>query len=606
MLCAGARNVTNMRKRLIVTLILITSLAAIAVLSACGFVEVHDVNLHFVIDGVAFRDMTVSAYASSGLDVGVKVGYVFDGWYADPEYTRATNPSKVTSDATLYGHWVKEQIKTATYTVTFLDDDGSLVGTVQASSLADIRYPTPPEKENYVFSEWTGRPAVLLADVTLTATYRRLYTVTFYSEDGEELYVQKVPEGSFATPPIPPRKEGDDEYSYEFYGWEAEEGNYNVVQMDLAVYATYRSITNRYTYSLYLENGEKTITRTADYGTQVTLPEPEKASTVDKTYTFAGWDTNRDGVVDKTDKRLRLYADFEAWAVYTENARVYSVQFDMDGTVYAVDVVYGEEAAYPAETAPARLADAQYTYAFDGWDTDADGVADEGLEFIASDVYAVAVFAATTNWYTYQFVLPDDTPYAEEVYAPYGTLIVPPETNPEKEANESFAYSFSYWDGYEEEMTLSEDVTFKAVFSMHVRLYTISFKYKGSTLLEYRLPYGTVIDYDEMYKPCPFPVYPDEDDKAYAYSWDNWAPNYVVTKDFRFNLSHYSAYDYVVTWQIDADHSFDTYYREGDLLALPKEPTLEGFIFAEWEGYDASTRVEGNMTMLAVFVPVEQ
>ena len=595
-----------MRKVLLVTSILVL-LALSLVLGACSFVEVHDVNLHFVIDGAAYRDMTVSAYRTKGLDVGERVGHVFDGWYADADYTIPTNPATVTEDATLYGYWRKDAAKVNTYTVTFVTDDHTFVGTAQASSLAEIRYPTPPEKEGYIFSEWTGKPAVLMADVTLTAVYRRLYTVIFYSEDERELSREVVPAGSFATPPVPPAKEGDQEYSYEFSGWEADMGDYNDVQMDMNVYAAYRAITNRYTYTLHLENGQEDVSRTVDYGTQITLAEPTKDATVDKVYAFAGWDVNHDGTADRVDKRFRLYEDFEAWALYEVSTRTYRVSFDVDKTVDVITVDYGTDAEYPYDAQPERAKDAQYTYTFAGWDTDEDGLVDDALTAIESDVYAVAVFDAETNWYTYRFVLPDDTLYAEaEVYAPYGTVITLPETNPEQEANESFAYTFSYWEGYEEEMILEEDVTFKAVFSMHVRLYTVAFKYQGITLLEYRLPYGTVIDYDETYKPCPFPVYPEEDVKPYAYSWDNWTPNYVVTRDnIRFNLEHYSNYDYVVTWQIDETKSFDTYYREGDLLALPKAPTKEGYTFQGWEGYDASMTVTSNMTMAAVFAVAE-
>ena len=605
MLCARARNANAMRKVLTLMFLLIV-LAAAACLTACGFIEVHDVNLHFVIDGTPYRDMTVSAYASGGLDVGEKVGYVFDGWYSDAEYSHAVNPAKVTSDATLYGTWRKEQIKTNSYTVTFIMDDDTFVGTVMAASLSDIRYPTPPAKEGYVFGEWTGRPAVLTEDVTLIGVYRRLYTVTFYGEDDEVLFSKEVAEGAYVTAPIPPKKEGDSQYSYEFDEWVADEGDYNNVQCDMSVYATYRAITNRYTYTLHLGNGEEDYTRTVDYGTQITLSEPEKESTVDETYTFVGWDVDRDGEPDKVDRRFRLREDFEAWAIYRVDTRIYAVTFDVDGTLDVIDVAYSDAAVYPGSTNPERARDAHYTYAFEGWDTDGDAEVDDGLSFIASDVYAVAVFSSTVNWYKYRFMLTADVPYTDSVYAPYGTPIELPEQDPVREANASFAYTFSYWEGYEEDMFLSADVTFNAVFSMHVRLYTISFFYNGEPLLEYRLPYGTVVDYDETYKPCPFPVYPDEDDKVYAYSWDDWAPDYVVTKDFRFNLSHYSAYDYVVTWQIDDTRSFNTYYRAGDVLALPKAPTKEGHTFVAWEGYDASATVEGNMTLVAVFVADEK
>ena len=203
-----------MTRRLITFIFIVLLCATALALSSCGFVEAEDVILHFVIDGTPFRDMTRNAFLSTGLDVGEKMGYVFDGWYIDSSYTQYVNPGKVTADTTLYGRWVKEQIKTNTFTITFVMDDGTFVGTRQAASVGDIVYPAAPPKDGYVFGEWTGKPAVLTENVTITGVYRRVYVVTFRGEDDEELSVERVPDGSFATPPIPPKKEGDEEYSY--------------------------------------------------------------------------------------------------------------------------------------------------------------------------------------------------------------------------------------------------------------------------------------------------------------------------------------------------------------------------------------------------------
>lgn len=594
-----------MARRLITFIFIVLLCATALALSSCGFVEAEDVNLHFVIDGTSFRDVTRSAFLSTGLDVGEKMGYVFDGWYIDSSYTQYVNPGKVTADTTLYGRWVKEQIKTNTFTITFVMDDGTFVGTRQAASVGDIVYPAAPPKDGYVFGEWTGKPAVLTENVTITGVYRRVYVVTFRGEDDEELSVERVPDGSFATPPIPPKKEGDEEYSYEFAGWVSDEGDYNDVRQDMVVHATYDAITNRYTYTLHLQNGQADYVRTVEYGTQITLPSPTKDSTEDKTYTFLGWDVDEDGVKDDVKNKFRLYADFEAWALYEEAARYYTVTFDVDGATTEAQTTYRAAAAYPEETAPTRAATAEFTFAFVGWDTDEDGIADEGLASVEGDLVAVAVFGATVNRYTYRFALPDGTAYGEETTAPYGTPIELPEVSPEKEATDSYAYTFSHWSGYEEGMTLAADVTFVAVFNMHVRLYIVSFKYKGQTLASYKLSYGTVIDYDEAIKPYPYPLYPDEDDKAYAYSWNNWTPDYVVTKDITFTLDKNSNYDYVVTWQVEEGRSFDTYYCAGDVLALPKQPTRDGYEFVCWQDYDASLRVQSDMTVVAVWREVQ-
>ncbi len=575
-------------------LLLIAVLAAL--ISACGFVEVKDVPLHFVIDGAAYRDMTVGSFAAGGLNVGEKDGYYFDGWYLDTTYTQKARPASLEQETTLYGRWQKERGEGKLYVITFVAE-GVVVGKQEVAALADIRYPAAPEVEGKVFSDWSGKPAVLTEDCVLTAVYRLLYTVDFVDEDGTLLLRQRIADGGFATPPVPPVKAGDAQYTYEFAGWYADEGDYDEVHSDMVVYATFDTIINRYTYTLHKQNGERDDERSVNYGTQITLPTPTKQPTVDTTYAFAGWDSDNDGEVDVTQNKFRLYADFEAWAVYTSAPRAYRVVFDVDGDKTGVDVLYGQSAVYPLSQAPARSATAQYTYAFAGWDTDADGVADGGLAFVDADIDAVAVFDAEVNWYTYAFLDADGVVLGEACYAPYGTVIEPPAEPPVKASTASYDFAFSEWDGYQEGMTLVEDVTFTPTFSMNVRLYTISFKYRNRTLAEYRVPYGTVIDYDERVKPCPYPV----EDEAYAYCWNNWTENYVVTKDFTFTLDRFSQYDYVVTWQIGEDEQLLAYYREGDYLALPAEPTREGYAFAGWQGYVAGTTVCEDMTLAALW-----
>lgn len=586
-------------KKAVLILILIALLATVG-LTACGFVEVHDIKLHFVVDGAPFRDMTVSAYNATGLDVGVKDGYRFDGWYSDMEYSTAVNPARVTEESTLYGRWVKYVSKTTLYTVSFVDEDGTPLGKVQAATLGDIVYPTAPTKAGYVFNDWQGKPTSLKEDITLTASYWQLFTVVFVDDDGVELSTQQVKDGDYATPPVPPMKGSNEQYHYDFAGWVPDRGDYNRVQCDMTVSATYRAVTNRYTCTLHLGNGEEDEVYTVDYGTQITLPTPEKAPFEATAYTFAGWDVDADGVKDDVKSRFRLYADMEAWAVYDEYVRTFTVTFWVDDVSADAVVEYGQNAVYPLAT-PARLTTAQYTYAFAGWDTDADEEADDGLTAVYSDMTAVAVFDATVNRYSYVFTDSEGQIYAHAEDVAYGTPVPMPDVVPTMEDTSSVSYTFAYWQDYTTDMPLERDMRFEAVFNTEVRLYTIAFKEGKTTLQEYRVPYGTVIDYDADIAPYPFPVDDVDADKHYAYAWDDWTPGYVVTKDFRFNLSKYT-YDYVVTWQVTEDVCFYTYFRDGDVLALPAAPTLEGFDFVGWQDYSADIRVHADMTMVAVWL----
>lgn len=580
----------------------IIALAAVLMVGACacGFIEMQDVHLHFVVDGAPYRDMTVSAYIAGGLDVGENPGYQFDGWYTDSQYTHSADPAKATAEVTLYGRWVKEKAKTVCYTVTFLAEDGSKLSSMEAASLEDIVYPEAPELEGYVFVEWVGRPAVLKENVTLIASYRRLYRVVFVDDAGNVLDTQNVKDGDYATPPLPPVKSSTAQSHYIFTGWESDQGDYNRVHCDMTVYATFRAEDNLYTYILHTDNGAEEKPVTVAYGTEITLRSPVKAPFEAVAYTFVGWDVNGDGEPDNVGTRFRIYTDFEAWAIYAESQRTFAVTYRVDGNDTRVRVPYSEGSTYPLPD-PTRAATAQYSYTFGGWDTDRDGVADDGLSAVYGDIVAVAVFDSTVNRYQYSFEDTDGRVYASAENVPYGTEILPPDVTPEKEATDSFSFTFSAWQDYEAGMTLTEDMRFVAVFDMQVRLYTITFFYKEK-LREYRVSYGTVIDYDENIKPYP---YPTTDEKAYAYWWDDWYPDYVVTKDFKFNLTKSASYDHVVQWRITEDDVLLTYYRTGDVLALPAEPMREGYEFVGWQDYSADIRVQDDMTMTAMWRAVE-
>lgn len=598
-------------KRYVLALTLIAILlVTAALLSACVFVDVRDVHLHFVLDGYAYADLTVSAYSTSGLNVGVKEGYNFDGWYSDAAYTTVVDPSKVTEDATLYGRWVKDVPRATQYTVRFVSDEGAVLAVVSATSLADLeaKAPTAPEREGYVFNEWFPRLTALTADAVLTATYRRLYVVTFVSEEGTVLSTQVKPDGSAATEPIPPQKQGDAQYSYTFAGWSCSTGDYREVHADMTVRATYSATVNRYQCTFYLQNGAPDDVRSIAYGSTVSVNSPAKASTTTETYSFVGWDVDDDGVVDNTRGSFVVTADLQAWAVYDTHTRLYTVHFDVDGVDTVQKVQYRGSATYPDGT-PTRAATARYTYAFAGWDTDDDGLPDDGLASIEANTTAVAVFDHTTNRYRYYLEDEDGNLYLPYVEEDYGTPIVI-DYRPTKEGTQAYTYAFEGWrvysngisldDGvyYVEDMPLEEDVHFVAEFSRQIKLYTVNFRRGGNLLAQYQVPYGAVIDYDAEYRPLAFPS-----NTTLAYSWRNWAPGYEVTGDFDFYLDNYAA-DYTVTWVLDAEQSFDTYYKADTWLGLPADPTCEGYVFVGWQGFDGSVKVNQNMTFNAIWAPV--
>lgn len=123
-----------------------------------------------------------------------------------------------------------------------------------------------------------------------------------------------------------------------------------------------------------------------------------------------------------------------------------------DGTLIEETLVdYGSVIVPPDN--PTKPATQQYSYTFDDWEGYVEGVTQENREMVFK-----ATYTATVNQYTYKFVDEDETILKEET-VDYGTTIIPPEINDKTEY-----YLFDYWQGYTENMTLTEDVTFKAIF----------------------------------------------------------------------------------------------------------------------------------------------
>ena len=142
-----------------------------------------------------------------------KEGYKFLGW----EYNGNTYDfdTEITSDITLTAIWKKY------YTVSFdLDDGTGSINSVNVVEGNKLEKPSDPEKEGYIFTGWTLNGNIydfdtkITSDITLKATWKKCYTVSFDLDGGEGLNNIKVAEGSKLEKPSDPVKVG-----YTFMGW---------------------------------------------------------------------------------------------------------------------------------------------------------------------------------------------------------------------------------------------------------------------------------------------------------------------------------------------------------------------------------------------------
>lgn len=143
------------------------------------------------------------------------------------------------------------------YTVTFNSQGGSEVAPQAVYAGEKIVKPANPTKEKEYFVDWYKEAEctnvwdfeneTVSQDITLYAKWTSIaYTVTFETNGGSAIEAQLVPEGTFATKPVPaPTKEG-----YLFEGWYTEQTMTNLfdfytpITKDITLYAKWMDISS--------------------------------------------------------------------------------------------------------------------------------------------------------------------------------------------------------------------------------------------------------------------------------------------------------------------------------------------------------------------------
>lgn len=143
------------------------------------------------------------------------------------------------------------------YTVTFNSQGGSEVASQAVYAGEKIVKPANPTKEKEYFVDWYKEAEctnvwdfeneTVSQDITLYAKWTSIaYTVTFETNEGTPIEAQLVPEGTFATKPVPaPTKEG-----YLFEGWYTEQTMTNLfdfytpITKDITLYAKWMDISS--------------------------------------------------------------------------------------------------------------------------------------------------------------------------------------------------------------------------------------------------------------------------------------------------------------------------------------------------------------------------
>ncbi len=143
----------------------------------------------------------------------------------------------------------------------------------------------------YTFNGWDRTVSSCMGNATYTATYTRAYinyTVTFRNDDGTVLSTKTYHYGDTVTKPTNPTKAADKTYTYTFAGWDKTVVPCNG---DATYKATYTKSFVEYTVEFKNYDGTVISSKTYHYGDTVTLPsKPTKPSDSKFYYTFTGWD----------------------------------------------------------------------------------------------------------------------------------------------------------------------------------------------------------------------------------------------------------------------------------------------------------------------------
>ncbi len=213
------------------------------------------------------------------------------------------------------------------YTVTFIDYDGSVLKTESVKYGTTATPPTTPSREeslkySYSFAGWDTLFYNVTSDLTVQAVYDLIihsFTVIFKNMDGTVLKTQEVAYGQYAIAPDNPKMDSDAMYTYGFKEWDKE---FNNVTSDMTITAVYNCYPKQYIVK-FVTNGGATYNDI--YQSTDSLFENPGVPT--KTgYVFAGW--YKDSLLtEKVEFPCHILENTTLYAKWEEPKAKFTVNF---------------------------------------------------------------------------------------------------------------------------------------------------------------------------------------------------------------------------------------------------------------------------------------
>ena len=283
--------------------------------------------------------------------------YIFVGWNAYPNQTNSTEGviTNIRSNKDVYAAFSPIL---RSYTVTFYNGAAQLT-TKNVPYGNDVTYTgNTPTKEStaqysYTFAGWNTDSSAaepdpnalenITGDRSLYAIYTedvRSYNVTFRN-GSTTLQTLSVNYGGTAVySGTTPTKPSTAQYDYSFIGWntvdEAETTDPNAtknITSDRIIYAVFSSSILAYTVR-FMNGAQILETVSVEYGNDASYSgnDPEKESTAQYDYSFAGWNSNSGATSPDANATKNITSDRDVYAIFTGTLRSYTVTF-MNGDI---------------------------------------------------------------------------------------------------------------------------------------------------------------------------------------------------------------------------------------------------------------------------------
>lgn len=295
--------------------------------------------------------------------VGTKEGHTFAGWYLDPEFTDAWNfeNDEVKEDITLYAKWNVDHFRVVFYEDA--EDETPYFELASVSYGETVEKPENPVRTGYTFSQWLDEAGnsysfdnPVKSDLKLIAGWNANsdtgYTVEHYKADLTGAYPE-TPSDTVSMAGTTGEKTEALAKAYE--GFTAKSFAQHTIAADGSTVVKIYYDRNLYTVTFKDADGTTFHTDAYPYGTSgdavVRAEGPEKDSTAQYEYTFAGW----------TPEVGTVTGNVVYTAVYQATVRTYEVTFaDADGSLQTGVWAYGETPVF--DGVPEKTG-----YEFSGW-----------------------------------------------------------------------------------------------------------------------------------------------------------------------------------------------------------------------------------------------